>query len=70
MGRRIVVILDKQLFRNSIITMYPSYVKKAILKQAVTDGLVIDDKRKDGQMSLNLNNSIDVSDDLTIDAKF
>lgn len=41
-----------------------------ILKQAVNDGLIINNKKHRGQMTLNFTDCIDVSDDETIDDKF
>ncbi len=62
--------MDKEIFKNTILDIYQSYTKKIILKQAVNEGLVINNKRHDGQMTLNFTNSIDVTDDETIDDKF
>jgi hypothetical protein len=50
--------------------IYPSYTKKVILKQAVNDGLVINNQKHNGQLTLNFTDSIDVSDDDTIEDKF
>lgn len=61
--------LERNIFRNSIMSTYPSYMKKTILKQVVDDGLVINDKKKDSQLTLNFTDSIDVSDDNTLDEK-
>lgn len=67
MGR---IAVDKALFRETVLNFYPSYVKKDILKRVINDGLVIDDKKKDSnQLTLNLNNSVDVSSFDTIDDK-
>lgn len=62
--------MEKDVFKNTILEIYPSYVKKAIFKQAVKDGFVIDNKKHNGQLTLNLNNSVDVTDDKTLDDKF
>lgn len=62
-------ILEKVVFQNTVMECYPSYVKKAILKKAVDEGLVINEKAKDGQLFLNLNDSIDVSEDASLDDK-
>lgn len=62
--------MEKKIFQNTLMEIYPSYVKKALLKKVVADGLVIDEKPKGGQMVLNLNNSIDVSEYSSIDDKF
>ena len=53
--------LERNIFRNSIMSTYPSYMKKTILKQVVDDGLVINNKREWI--------GIDVSDDNTLDEK-
>lgn len=60
----------KDIFKNTLLNMYPSYVKKAILKQSIEDGLVINHKKNGNQLTLNLNDSIDVSDDETLEEKF
>ena len=49
--------------------MYPTYMKKAILKQAVADGLVINNKKRDNQLTLNFTDCIDVSDDVSLEDK-
>lgn len=63
-------VLDVEIFKSTILDIYPSYTKKAILKQAVNDGLVINHKKNSEQMTLNFTDCIDVSDDETLDAKF
>ena len=62
--------LDKEIFKNTILDIYQSYTKKIILRQAVNEGLVINNKKHDDQMTLNFTDSIDVTDDETIDDKF
>lgn len=62
--------LDKEIFKNTILDIYQSYTKKIILKQAINEGLIINNKKHDGQMTLNFTDSIDVTDDETIDDKF
>lgn len=57
------------IFKNTILDIYPSYVKKSILKQVTDDGLVINHQKKSGQMTLNLTDCVDVSDDITLDDK-
>lgn len=61
--------LERNIFKNSIMSTYPSYMKKTILKQVVDDGLVINNKKKDNQLTLNFTDSIDVTDDNTLDEK-
>ncbi len=62
--------MDKGIFKNTILDIYPSYTKKTILKQAVDDGLVINNKKRNAQMRLNFTDRIDVTDDETLDDKF
>lgn len=38
--------LDKGIFKSTILDIYPSYTKKVILKQAVNEGLIINNKKK------------------------
>lgn len=64
------IVMEKEVFANTILEFYPSYVKKEILKKVVNDGLVINNKKKDGQVTLNLTNSVDVTNDATLDDKF
>lgn len=45
--------LDKEIFKNTILDIYQSYTKKIILRQAVNEGLVINNKKHDDQMTLN-----------------
>ena len=61
--------MDKEIFKNSILDIYPSYTKKVLLKQAVNDGLIINNKKRNAQMTLNFTDSIDVSEDETVDDK-
>lgn len=62
--------MDKGIFKRTILDIYPSYTKKIILKQAVNDGLIINNRKNSDQMTLNFTDCIDVSDDETIDDKF
>lgn len=66
-----MIYLEKSLFKNSIISTYPSYMKKDILKQIVADGLAINnEKREDkNQLRFNFNDCVDVSDDITLEDK-
>lgn len=61
--------MNREIFKSTILDFYPSYTKKEILKQAVKDGLIINNKKHNGQMILNFTEAIDVSDDETIDEK-
>lgn len=65
-----ILNLEKDIFKNTILEIYPSYMKKEILKQVVEEGLVINNKRHSDQLTLNLNGSIDVTDDESLDDKF
>lgn len=62
--------MDKDIFKNTILDIYPSYIKKAILKQVVNDGLVINNKKRGGQLTLNFTDCIDVTDYESLDDKF
>lgn len=62
--------MDINIFKSTIMDIYPSYTKKAILKQAVNDGIVINHKKNSDQMTLNFTDCIDVSNDETLDDKF
>ena len=57
-------------FKNTVQKYYPAYLRKAILKAVVDEDLAINNKKNDAnQISLNLNDKIDVSDDETLDDK-
>lgn len=62
--------LDKGIFKSTILDIYPSYTKKVILKQAVNEGLIINNKKSSDRMTLNFTDCIDVSNDETLDDKF
>lgn len=62
--------MDKGIFKSTIMDVYPSYTKKVILKQAVNEGLIINNKKNSGQLTLNFTDCIDVSNDETLDDKF
>lgn len=64
------LFMDKGIFKSTILDFFPSYAKKVILKQAVNEGLIINNKKHRGQMTLNFTDCIDVSDDETVDDKF
>ncbi len=59
----------KDIFKNTVLD-YPSYSKKIILKQAVNEGLIINNKRCNGQFTLDFTDRIDVTNDQTIEDKF
>lgn len=61
--------MDKSIFKSTILDIYPSYTKKVILKQAVNDGLIINNRKSSDQMTLNFTDCIDVSNDETLDDK-
>ncbi len=53
-----------------VLQFYPVYLRRAILKAAVEEGLVINNKKQDpNQTRLNLNDTLDVTDDETLDKK-
>ena len=37
--------MNREIFKSTILDFYPSYTKKEILKQAVKDGLIINNKK-------------------------
>ncbi len=59
----------KEAFKNAILDTYPRYVKKNILKSLIEDNVVVDNKKKSEQFTINLNNSLDVSEYETINKK-
>ena len=60
----------RNAFKNTVLKLYPIYLRKAILKAVVDENLAINNKKNDAnQISLNLNGKIDVSDDETLDDK-
>ena len=61
--------LERNIFKNSVMSTYPTYMKKTILKQVVEDGLVINNKKRDSQLTFNFTDCIDVSDDVTLEEK-
>lgn len=62
--------MEMDIFKSTIMDIYPSYVKKEILKQVVDEGLVINNRKHSNQLTLNINGSIDVTDDESLDDKF
>ena len=61
--------MNKDIFKSTVLDSYPSYTKKIILKQAVNEGLIINNKKRSPQMTLNFTDSIDVTADETLDDK-
>ena len=59
----------KANLQKTIADLYPAYLKKELLKQVVTDGLVINNKKKEAQLSLNFAGIVDVSEYDTLDEK-
>lgn len=59
----------KSNFQKTIADVYPTYLKKELLKQVVNDGLVVDNRKKSYQLSLKFGNIVDVSDYDTLDEK-
>lgn len=61
---------EHEIFQNTVLNVYTSYMQKSILKMLVKKGLVINETRKDAsQKAPNLNNMPDVSDCLTLKDK-
>ena len=62
--------MNQQAFNNMVLQFYPVYLRRAILKAAVEEGLVINNKKQDpDQIRLNLNDTLDVTDDDTLEKK-
>lgn len=62
--------MEHQAFLNTVLHFYPVYLRKALLKDIVDEGLAINNKKNDpNQMNLNLTDTLDVTDDETLDAK-
>ena len=59
----------KTNLQKTITDFYPAYLKKELLKQVVNGGLVINNKKKGHQLSLNFADIVDVSEDETLDEK-
>ena len=55
--------------QKTIADFYPAYLKKELLKQVVNDGLVINNKKKNNQLSLKFADIVDVSEFDTLDEK-
>ncbi len=61
--------LYKTNLKKTITDFFPAYLKDELLKQAVNDGLVINNRKKTCQLSLNFADIVDVSDDDSLDEK-
>ncbi|MDC7288923.1 hypothetical protein NXH76_14025 [Blautia schinkii] len=59
----------KTNLQKTISEFFPAYLKKKLLKQAVNDGLVINNRKKTSQLSLNFADIIDVSEYDSLDEK-
>lgn len=59
----------KANLQKTIADFYPAYLKKELLKQAVTDGLVVNNRKKSNQLLLNFADIVDVSEYDTLDDK-
>lgn len=57
------------MYTNTIITMYPIYLKKQLLKKLVEEQLIINNKKKINQLVFNFTRSIDVTEIESIDDK-
>lgn len=56
-------------FKNTIIDLYPTYLKNSFLKQAIKIGLVTDDPKRGDQLPLKADNVVDVTDCTLLDEK-
>ena len=56
-------------FKNTIIDLYPNYLKKSFLKKTIEFGLVTDDPKRGDQLPLRADNVVDVTDCKTFDEK-
>lgn len=59
----------KANLQKTITEFFPVYLKKELLKQAVNDGRVINSSKKNGQLSFNFADIVDVSDYDSLDEK-
>ena len=59
----------KTNFQKTVEDIYPAYLKKELLKQAVNDGLVVDNKKNSYQISFKFADIVDVSEYDTLDEK-
>lgn len=59
----------KANFQNTISDFYPAYLKKKLLKKAINEGLVINNKKMSYQISLKFADIVDVSEYDTLDEK-
>lgn len=59
----------KTNLQKTIAEFFPAYLKKELLKQAVNYGLVINNRKKTSQLSLNFADIIDVSEYDSLDKK-
>jgi len=55
--------------KNSVIELYPAYLKKSILRQCVSEGLVINNKKNNRQIAITLDDIVDVTELDTIEEK-
>lgn len=61
--------MSDSIFRDTIIDIYPAYLKKEILKQSVEEGLIINNRKASNQICLNLTDNVDVTNMITLDEK-
>lgn len=59
----------RENFQNTIMNVFPGYLRKEILKQTISHGMVVNCKNETSQLSLKLSGTIDVSDRNTLDSK-
>ena len=68
-GGKVVELAYKTNFQKTVEDIYPAYLKKELLKQAVNDGLVVDNKKNSYQISFKFADIVDVSEYDTLDEK-
>lgn len=68
-GGKVVELAYKTNFQKTVEDIYPAYLKKELLKQAVNDGLVVDNKKNSYQISFKFADIVDVSQYDTLDEK-
>lgn len=61
--------MEKKVIKNTMQYIYQAYLKKVMLKDMVEKGLVINNKKKDQQLTFDWNDCIDVTEYDTLDEK-
>lgn len=55
--------MDKEIIKNTIRELYPLYAQRDILKRAVKENIILNDRKQFRQLAFNTNGSIDVAND-------